>query len=104
MSPKKIKFRNILGELSVAKLYGGEHLGVTAPANFDLRKEISKIGKTLVKFYEPAVTQTKVIQIPPQLQKVLPNAFCEYESKLLFRLFTDSKYPIAKTGRSHYKY
>jgi len=59
MSPKKIKFRNILGELSVAKLYGGEHLGVTAPANFDLRAEISKIGKTLVKFYEPAVTQTK---------------------------------------------
>jgi hypothetical protein len=45
MSPKPIKFRNILGELSVAKLYGGEHLGVTAPADFDLRKEISKIGK-----------------------------------------------------------
>ena len=47
MSPKIIKFRNILGELSVAKLYGGEHLGVTAPANFDLRKEISKIGKAI---------------------------------------------------------
>ena len=37
MSLKTIKFRNILGELTVAKLYRGEHLGVTAPANFDLR-------------------------------------------------------------------
>jgi len=82
MSPKTIKFRNILGELSVAKLYGGEHLGVTAPANFDLRKEISKIGKAIGKFYQPAPVQTQVIQIPPQLQHVLPNAFCEYASQI----------------------
>ncbi len=79
MTTTPLKFRNILGELTVAKLYGGEHLGVTSPANFDLRKEISKIGKAIAKFYEPATTQTQVIQIPPQLQKVLPNAFCEHE-------------------------
>ncbi|MCA6525097.1 MAG: DEAD/DEAH box helicase family protein [Pseudanabaena sp. M135S2SP2A07QC] len=89
MSPKKIKFRNILGELNVAKLYGGEHLGVTAPANFDLRKEISKIGKAIGKFYQPAPVQTQVIQIPPQLQHVLPNAFCEYASQIYRR--TDSQ-------------
>ncbi|PZO35928.1 MAG: hypothetical protein DCF19_22695 [Pseudanabaena frigida] len=57
MTSSPLKFRNILGELTVSKLYRGEHLGVTAPANFDLRAEISKIGKTLSKFYEPAVTQ-----------------------------------------------
>jgi N12 class adenine-specific DNA methylase len=85
MSISPFKFRNILGELTVSKLYGGEHLGVTAPANFDLRKEISKIGKAIAKFYEPAVTQTKVIQIPPQLQKVLPNAFCEHEGQIYRR-------------------
>ena len=79
MTTPPLKFRNILGELTIAKLYGGEHLGVTAPTNFDLRAEISKIGKALNKFYEPSVTQTKVIQIPPQLQKVLPNAFWAYE-------------------------
>jgi hypothetical protein len=39
MSINPLKFRNILGELTIAKLYGGEHLGVTAPANFDLRAE-----------------------------------------------------------------
>jgi hypothetical protein len=89
MSPKTIKFRNILGELTVAKLYGGEHLGVTAPANFDLRKEISKIGKAISKFYQPAPVQTQVIQIPPQLQHVLPNAFCEYGSQIYRR--TDSQ-------------
>jgi N12 class adenine-specific DNA methylase len=85
MTTSPLKFRNILGELTVSKLYGGEHLGVTAPANFDLRAEISKIGKALSKFYEPAVTQTKVIQIPPQLQKVLPNAFCEHEGQIYRR-------------------
>ena len=63
MSPKKIKFRNILGELSVAKLYGGEHLGVTAPANFDLRKEISKIGKAIGKFYQSSSLQTHQLSI-----------------------------------------
>ena len=85
MSISPFKFRNILGELTVSKLYGGEHLGVTAPANFDLRAEISKIGKAIAKFYEPAVTQTKIIQIPPQLQKVLPNAFCEHEGQIYRR-------------------
>jgi hypothetical protein len=85
MSISPFKFRNILGELTVSKLYGGEHLGVTAPANFDLRAEISKIGKAIAKFYEPAVTQTKIIQIPPQLQKVLPNAFCEREGQIYRR-------------------
>ncbi|MFN9856964.1 MAG: hypothetical protein ACK556_02380, partial [Pseudanabaena sp.] len=68
MTTSPVKFRNILGELTVSKLYGGEHLGVTAPTNLDLRAEINKIGKVLNKFYEPAVTRTKVIQIPPQLQ------------------------------------
>jgi hypothetical protein len=85
MTTSPLKFRNILGELTIAKLYGGEHLGVNAPANFDLRAEISKIGKAIAKFYEPAVTQTKIIQIPPQLQKVLPNAFCEYEGQIYRR-------------------
>ena len=82
MTTSQVKFRNILGELTVAKLYGGEHLGVTDPANLDLRAEIAKIGKAIAKFYEPAVTQTKVIQIPPQLQKVLSNAFCEHEGQI----------------------
>ncbi|MCA6623221.1 MAG: DEAD/DEAH box helicase family protein [Pseudanabaena sp. M165S2SP1A06QC] len=85
MTSSSLKFRNILGELTVSKLYGGEHLGVTAPANIDLRAEISKIGKALNKFYEPVVTQTQVIQIPPQLQKVLPNAFCEHEGQIYRR-------------------
>jgi len=85
MTSSPLKFRNILGELTVSKLYGGEHLGVTAPANLDLRTEISKIGKALNKFYEPVVTQTKIIQIPPQLQKVLPNAFCEHEGQIYRR-------------------
>ncbi len=85
MTSIPLKFRNILGELTVSKLYGGEHLGVTAPANLDLRAEISKIGKTISKFYEPATTQTKIIQIPPQLQKVLPNAFCEHEGQIYRR-------------------
>ncbi|MFN5474922.1 MAG: hypothetical protein ACK5CR_23625, partial [Pseudanabaena sp.] len=85
MTTSPVKFRNILGELTVSKLYGGEHLGVTAPTNLDLRAEINKIGKVLNKFYEPAVTRTKVIQIPPQLQKVLPNAFCEHEGQIYRR-------------------
>ncbi|PZU91263.1 MAG: hypothetical protein DCE90_19870 [Pseudanabaena sp.] len=85
MTTSPLKFRNILGELTVSKLYGGEHLGVTAPVHLDLRTEISKIGKALSKFYEPATTQTQVIQIPPQLQKVLPNAFCEYEGQIYRR-------------------
>ena len=98
MSSKTIKFRNILGELTVAKLYGGEHLGVTAPANFDLRKEISKIGKAIGKLYQPAPLQTQVIQIPPQLQHVLPNAFCEYASQIYRR--TDSQLELIE-NQSH---
>jgi N12 class adenine-specific DNA methylase len=85
MTTSPVKFRNILGELTVSKLYGGEHLGVTAPTNFNLRAEISKIGKAIAKFYEPSVTPTKVIQIPPQLQKVLPNAYCEHEGQIYRR-------------------
>jgi len=44
MTNSPLKFLNNLGELTVSKLYGGEHLGVTAPVNFDLSAEISKIA------------------------------------------------------------
>jgi N12 class adenine-specific DNA methylase len=83
-----LKFRNILGELTVAKLYGGEHIGVTAFVNLDIRQEIAKIGQAIGRFYQPAPLQTKPqtqIQIPPELQQVLPNAFCEYNDRIYRR-------------------
>jgi hypothetical protein len=85
MTTKPLKFRNILGELTISKLYGGEHLSVTAPANLDIRTEIAKIGKAIGKIYQPAIAQIRSIPIPPQLQHVLPNAYCEHEGQIYRR-------------------
>lgn len=85
MTITPLKFRNILGELTVSKLYGGEHLSVTAPPNFDIRKEIAKIGTAIAKVYQPAIAKIRAIPIPPALQHILPNAFCEYEGQIYRR-------------------
>ena len=45
MSPKKIKFRNILGELSVAKLYGGE-----LSTGQKIKNRMAKLPETLVQY------------------------------------------------------
>ena len=85
MTTSPIKFRNILGELTISKLYGGEHLGVTAPASFNLRAQIVKIAKGIGKIYQPAIAPIKTMPIPPELQHILPNAFCEYQGQIYRR-------------------
>jgi hypothetical protein len=53
MSPKAIKFRNILGELNVAKLYGGEHLGVTAQPTLTYARRLARLVKRSANFTNP---------------------------------------------------
>ena len=85
MTTIPIKFRNILGKLTISKLYGGEHLGVSAPANFNLRAQIVKIAKGIGKIYQPVIAPIKTMPIPPELQHILPNAFCEYQGQIYRR-------------------